>query len=87
MSKFNKFGDLVARVAIAVFVGGGLYGFFGPNRQMGCDGVIGVGRYYGWISRNLLCPTFSALIYMVAIVLWMAAIFGVLIFVKDKLEK
>jgi hypothetical protein len=54
---------------------------------MGCDGVIGVGRYYGWIYRNLLCPTFSALIYMVAIVLWMAAIFGVLIFVKDKLEK
>lgn len=87
MSKFNKFEDLGDRVVIAVFVGGGLYGFFGPNRQMGCDGVIGVGRYYGWIHRNLLCPTFSALIYMVAIVLWMAAIFGVLIFVKDKLEK
>ena len=64
MSKFNKFEDLGARMVTAVFVGGGLYGFFGPNRQMGCDGVIGVGRYYGWISRNLLCPTFSALIYM-----------------------
>ena len=87
MSKFNKFEDLGARMVTAVFGGGGLYGFFGPNRQMGCDGVIGVGRYYGWIHRNLLCPTFSALIYMVAIVLWMAAIFGVLIFVKDKLEK
>ena len=87
MSKFIKFEDPLYRVAIAVFVGGGLYGFFGPNRQMGCAGVIGVGRYYGWFSRNLLCPTFSALIYMVAIALWMAAIFGVLIFVKDKLEK
>ena len=47
MSKFNKFGDLVDRVVIAVFVGGGLYGFFGPNRQMGCAGVIGVGRWSG----------------------------------------
>jgi hypothetical protein len=46
VSKFNKFGDLVARVAIAVFVGGGLYGFFGPNRQMGCDGVIGVKKHF-----------------------------------------
>ena len=56
MSKFNKFEDLGARMVTAVFVGGGLYGFFGPNRQMGCDGVIGVGRYYGWISRNLFVP-------------------------------
>ena len=83
MSKYIQFSGSFARTFSALLVGGGLYGFFGPNRLMGCDGVVAD----GWFSRNLVCPSFSALIVMSAITLWGVAALWVFSLVRDKSQK
>ena len=86
VSRYIQFGSPFARVLFTVLVGGGLYGFFGPNRKMGCDGVTAD----GWVNTNLVCPSFSALIVMSAIALCAAAAFWVLsllLTARDKSQK
>ena len=86
VSRYIQFGSPFARILFTVLVGGGLYGFFGPNRQMGCDGVTAD----GWVNTNLVCPSFSALIVMSAIALCAAAAFWVLsllLTARDKSQK
>ena len=86
VSRYIQFGSPFARILLTVLVGGGLYGFFGPNRQMGCDGVTAD----GWVNTNLVCPSFSALIVMSTIALCAAAAFWVLsllLTARDKSQK
>ena len=86
MSRYIQFGSPLARVLFTLLVGGGLYGFFGPNRQMGCDGVA----TDSWVNTNLVCPSFSALIVMSSIALCVAAAFWVLsllLAARDKSQK
>ena len=83
VSKYIQFSGPFARVFFALLIGGGLYGFFGPNRLMGCDGVAAD----DWFSRNLLCPSFSALIVMSAITLWAVGALWVFSLVRDKSQK
>ena len=86
MSRYIQFGGPFARILFTVLVGGGLYGFFGPNRQMGCDGVA----TDSWVNTNLVCPSFSALIVMSSIALCVAAAFWVLsllLAARDKSQK
>ena len=86
VSRYIQFGSPFARILFTVLVGGGLYGFFGPNRQMGCDGVTAD----GWVNTNLVCPSFSALIVMSAIALCAAAAFwalSLLLAARDKIQK
>jgi len=83
VSKYIQFSGPFARTLFALLVGGGLYGFFGPNRLMGCDGVVAD----DWFSRSLLCPLFSALIVMSAITLWAVGVLWVFFLVRDKSHK
>ena len=45
-----------------ILLGSGLYGFFGPNRLNGCDGLADPND---WLHANLVCPGFSAMQYIV----------------------
>ena len=86
MSRYIQFGSPFARILFTLLVGGGLYGFFGPNRQMGCDGVA----TDSWVNTNLVCPSFSALIVMSTIALGAAAAFwalSLLLAARDKIQK
>ena len=83
MSKYIQFSGPFARTLFALLVGGGLYGFFGPNRQMGCDGIVA----RDWFSRNVVCPSFSAVIVMSATTLWAVGAFWVISFARDKSQK
>ena len=40
-----------------------------------------------WVSRNLLCPAFSALIIMSAITLWAVGALWVFSLISDKNQK
>jgi purine-cytosine permease-like protein len=86
VSRYIQFGSPFARILFTLLVGGGLYGFFGPNRQMGCDGVA----TDSWVNTNLVCPSFSALIVMSTIALCAAAAFwalSLLLAARDKIQK
>ena len=83
MNKHIQFSGPLARTLFALLIGGGLYGFFGPNRLMGCDGAAAD----DWVSRNLLCPAFSALIIMSAITLWAVGALWVFSLISDKGQK
>ena len=83
MSRYIQFGSPLARILFTLLVGGGLYGFFGPNRQMGCDGAAAD----DWVNTNLVCPSFSALIIMSAITLWAVGALWVFSLISDKSQK
>ncbi len=83
MSKYIQFSGPFARTLFTLLIGGGLYGFFGPNRLMGCDGVAAD----DWFSRNVVCPSFSALIVMSAITLCAVAALWVFSFTREKSQK
>ncbi len=83
MNKHIQFSDLLFWTFLALFIGGGLYGFLGPDRLMGCDGVVAE----DWFSRNVVCPSFSALIIMSAISMWVAGGLWVFFLVRDKCQK
>ena len=68
---FNGPSGLIFLLAL---LGGGLYGFFGPNRLQGCDGLVSPDDRMG---TNLVCPGFSAMQYMVAIGLSLAVVFWI----------
>ena len=66
-------------IFLLFLLGGGLYGFFGPNRLEGCDRLL---KPDDWMGANLICPGFSAMQYMVAVGLSLAAVFWIVDIVR-----
>lgn len=61
-------------IFLLVLLGGGLYGFFGPNRLKGCDGFFNPDD---WLDTNVVCPGFTAMQNMVAVGLSLAVVFWI----------